>query len=138
MSERSRYDLDYSTRGFVADAAASFAGVLLLVTSAFDVLQGIAAIANEDLYAAGTEYLYKLNVSGWGWVHLVLGVLGIAVAVAILRRVAWGQILGIIIAALAMLTNFAFLPLYPWWSLTIILANLLIIWALSVQLRNYK
>jgi len=74
----------------------------------------------------------------WGWVHLTIGVLGVAVAIAILRWAAWGQICGIIIASLSMLTNFAFIPLYPWWAITIIAFNLLVIWALSVQLRNYS
>lgn len=133
-----RNQIDYSTRGFVADLTASFAGVMLIVTACFDVLQGLAAIADPDFFAAGTEYLYQLNVSAWGWIHLIIGVLTAAVGVAILRGVTWGRILGIVLAAIGALTNFAFLPVYPWWAVTIIGINVLVIWALTTQLKTER
>jgi hypothetical protein len=134
---KSRTDIDYSTRGTVADFTGTFAGVLLLVVSGMDILQGISAMANDDLYAAGSENLYRFDLTAWGVVHIILGVLGVAVAIGILLWAAWGQITGIIVASLSILTNFMFLPNYPWWSITIIAFNALVIWALSVQLRNY-
>ena len=128
--------LDYSTRGFLVDATAAFAGVLLIVTAMFDVLQGLAAIADPELFAAGSTYLYEFNVAAWGWVHLIIGILTIAVGVAILVGVAWGWILGMVFAGLGALTNFLYLPHYPWWSATIIALNVLIFWALSNKLRT--
>jgi hypothetical protein len=122
----------------MADLGASFAGVLLIVTGLFDLLQGLAAVADPDFYAAGSDYLYRINVSAWGWIHLVLGALSVVVGIAIVARAAWGQVIGMIVAGLAMLTNFAFLPYYPWWSMTIIVFNGFVIWALSVQLRHYR
>ena len=50
--KESRFDIDYSSRGTVADFTGTFAGVLLLIVSGFDILQGASAIANDDLYAA--------------------------------------------------------------------------------------
>jgi hypothetical protein len=137
MSTESRNDIDYSTRGMAADFTATFAGVLLIIVSAFDVLQGLSAIANDDLYAAGSEYLYKLDMTVWGTVHLVIGIVGIVVGVAISMRTSWAPVCGMVIAALAMLTNFAFLPFYPFWAIIVIAFNALVIWALSVQLRDY-
>lgn len=133
-----RNEIDYSTRGAVADVTAAFAGVMLIVTASFDILQGLAAIADPDFFAAGNEYLYQLNVATWGWIHVVVGILTVIVGVAILRGVTWGRILGIVLAALGALTNFAFLPIYPWWAITIIGINLLVIWALTVQLKGYR
>ena len=133
-----RKDLDFSRRGGIADVTAAFAGVLLFVASAFDVLQGIAAMANPDIFAEGTDYLYKLNVHAWGAIHLVLGILGIVVAVGILQRRGWAQVIGMVIAGLGALTNFMFIPVYPWWAATLIVFYLLVIWSLSVQVRKYK
>lgn len=133
----SRYDIDYSTRGAFADFTAAFAGVLLIITSAMDVLQGAAAVSNGDLYAAGSDYLYKFNMTTWGWIYIVLGVIGVAVGIGILRRASWGQVLGMIVAGLAMLANFAGLPHYPFWSMILIAFNGAVIWALALQLRNY-
>jgi hypothetical protein len=136
VSTGSRQDVDDSTRGFVADVTATFGGVLLLIAALFDVLQGGSAVANDDLYAQGSEYLYKFDVSTWGWIHLILGVLGVAVAVGILLRAAWGQLTGIMVASLSMLTNFMFLPVYPVWSAFIIAFNAIVIWALCTQLKG--
>jgi hypothetical protein len=133
-----RNEIDYSTRGAVADVTAAFAGVLLIVTAIFDILQGVAAIANDELFAEGTEYLYRMNVTAWGWVHVIIGVLSVAVGVAILKQVAWGQLCGIVLASLAAMTNFLFLPIYPWWAITIIGINLLVIWALTTQIKRYR
>ena len=138
MSPESRNDIDYSTRGMAADFTATFAGVLLVITGGFDVLQGLSAIANDDLYAAGSEYLYKLDMTVWGTVHLIIGIISIVVGVGIATRASWAPVCGMIIAGLAMLTNFAFLPFYPFWAIVIIAFNGLVIWALSVQLRNYQ
>lgn len=137
MNSESRNDIDYSTRGFAADLAATFGGVLLIIVSTFDVLQGASAIANDDLYSAGSEYLYRFDMDTWGAVHLVLGIIGIVVGVGVLMRAGWALVTGMIVAGLSMLTNFVFIPQYPLWSITIIAFDLLVIWALSVQMRGY-
>jgi hypothetical protein len=137
MSE-SRYEIDYSTKGLAADLTASFAGVLLIITALLDILQGMSAIANDDLYSQGSDYLYKFDMNVWGWIHVVLGVIAVAIAVGILRRTGWGQVGGMIVAGLGILTNFAALPHYPLWSMIVIAFYLLVIWSLSVQMKNYR
>ena len=136
--DESRYEIDYSTKGTVADFAASFAGVLLIVTALLDILQGMSAIANDDLYAKGSDYLYKFDMTTWGWVHLVLGVIALGIAIGILRRTGWGQLGGMIVASLGILTNFAALPHYPLWALIVIAFYALVIWSLSVQMKHYR
>lgn len=133
MNADSKYD-EYSGRGFLADATVMFAAVLLLVASGFSFLQGASAIANDDLYSAGSDYLYRFDMNVWGTVQLVLAVLGFAVAIGIFRGASWAMVGGMIIVGFSMLTNFAFIPRYPWWSITIIALDLLLLWALSAQL----
>ncbi|GAA4371908.1 DUF7144 family membrane protein [Nocardioides caricicola] len=129
---------EYSTKGALTDFTTMFAGVLMLVSASFEILQGLSAIANDDLYAAGSDYLYKLDMTVWGWVHLVVGVLSAAVAIGILAGQAWAWLCGIIVVSLSMLTNFAALPHYPLWSLVVIAFDALIIWALCLQLGHKR
>jgi hypothetical protein len=138
VSSESRYEIDYSTKGTVADVTATFAGVLLIVTALFDILQGASAIANDDLFSQGSDYLYQFDMTVWGWVHVVLGAISIVVAVGILMRKGWGQMLGVIVSGLGMLTNFAALPHYPIWSLIVIGFYALVIWSLTTQMRQYR
>jgi hypothetical protein len=122
--------------GFMTDFVSVFAGVLLLMSAAFGILQGASAIANDDLYSAGSDYLYKFDMDVWGWTHVVIGVLCVVVAIGILRGSSWGQISGIIIAGLSAIANFAFIPHYPLWAITVIAVDLLIIHALAIQLKR--
>jgi hypothetical protein len=129
-------DYEDSTKRMVAYGTTAFAGVMLATVGVFQILQGISAIAKDDIYVSGLNYVYKLNVQGWGWIHLLIGAIAVAVAVGILMGQTWGRIAGIAIAALSALTNFAFLPYTPVWTLIIIAFNGFVIWALCVQVSH--
>lgn len=132
----SRTAYENTTKGMVALGVSGFAGVMLIMVSCFQVLQGIAAIADDDVYVKGLNYVYELDVTAWGWIHLVLGLVGIATGVGILMRATLGMIFGIFIAFIMTLTNFAFLPYYPLWSILIVAFNAFVIWALCSQLAS--
>jgi hypothetical protein len=42
----------------------------------------------------------------------------------------WAALVGILVAALSILANFAFAPYYPLWALAVIALDVFIIWAL--------
>ncbi len=130
------YGADRSGPGAFEYVVSPFAGFLLLIVSLLDILQGLSAVADDELYRQSEQYLYELDLTAWGWVHIVLGVLGVLVAVGILMRASWALFTGIIVASLSVLTNFMFLPVYPVWSAFIIGFNVLVIWALSNQLKS--
>ena len=108
----------------------SFAGVLLLVNGILGVLQGIAAIAKDTLYAATLHYVYRFDLTAWGWIILVLGALLFLVGLGILARQTWAQFTGVAIAAVSMALQFMFIPYYPIWALIAIALDAFIIWAL--------
>ncbi len=138
MNTETRSEIDYSGRGALADVTVTFAAVVLLLTSLMEILQGLAAINDPESFFAGADYTFGFDATAWGWAHLVLGVISAAVAIGIMTRQSWAQVVGMLIAGLAMLTNFAWLPHYPLWAIVIIALNACVIWALSVQLRNYR
>ncbi|WP_406005946.1 hypothetical protein OG440_06980 [Streptomyces sp. NBC_00637] len=107
-----------------------FAGVLLLCSGVLAVLQGIAAIAEDDVYARVGSYSYELDLTGWGWIHLVLGVVAAATGAALLRGMAWARFAGIFLAALSLVAQFLFLPYEPLWSIVVMAIDVFVIWAL--------
>jgi hypothetical protein len=133
-ASRTRDDFENSAKGAWADFLTMFAGVLLIISAGFEVLQGAAAVSDPDFFASGSEYLYKLNVTAWGWIHIILGVLSAIVAIGIFMEKSWAWFCGVVIVGLTMLSNFAAIPHYPVWSLTIIAIDVAIIWALTMQL----
>jgi len=125
---------DTSTKVLVAGGAAEFAGIMLVIVAVLEGLQGIAAIANDTVFVRGLKYTYAFDVTTWGWIHLCIGVVGVAIGIAIVAGQTLGYLGGIAIAFLMSVASFAFLPYSPWWSLLVIAFNVLVIWALCVQL----
>ncbi|SHM32517.1 DUF7144 family membrane protein [Actinacidiphila paucisporea] len=114
-----------------------FAGVLLLVAGIMAILEGIVGIAKDSVYVVTRgDYVYKFNVTSWGWIHLVLGVIAVLVGLGLLRGSAWSRFAGIAIASLALLANFMFLPYQPAWSLIMIGIYVFIIWSLATYHRH--
>ncbi len=107
-----------------------FAAVLLLVVGVLAVLQGIAAVAGNSIYANVGTYAYKFNLTAWGWIHMALGVLSVVAGLGVLRDASWGRTLGIWLASLSIVASFLFLVYLPVWSLVIIAIDVFIVWAL--------
>lgn len=132
-----------STHGSPAKSATayglvSFAGAMLLITGVFQLLEGISAIADDEVYSTGVDYSFKLGVTAWGWIHVVMGALSLATALAILTGRVWGYVLGVGIGGLGAVLSFAFLPYYPVWTLVVIAFDVLVIWALCNQISSAR
>ncbi|MBE1552147.1 hypothetical protein GGC64_006234 [Mycobacterium sp. OAS707] len=115
-----------------AAAGASLAtGALLLTCGVLTVLQGISALVNDELLVIGPHYIYKFNTTGWGWVHIVVGVLLGAVAIGLFVGAGWARAAAIVMAAISIVVMFLWLPYYPVWSLVVIALDVIVIWAVS-------
>lgn len=117
----------------LAAGLSSFAGVLLIVVGAFQALEGLSAIIRNDLLVVTPDYVYKFNVAGWGWIHLVVGLALVAVGAALLSGAIWARIVGIGIAVLSAIAQFLSLPYYPVWAILVIALDVGVIWALTVH-----
>ncbi|NNH68949.1 hypothetical protein HLB23_03515 [Nocardia uniformis] len=110
----------------------SFAvGILLFTAAAMSVLQGISAVAGDRLFAVGIEYSYRLDLTTWGWIHIVVGALLGLTALGLMMGATWARMTAICLAALSMVLNFLSLPYNPWWAVLIIALNAVVIWAAS-------
>jgi hypothetical protein len=119
--------------GPLAYGVSVFAGVLLATLAVFQILEGIAAIAEDDVFVSGINYVYQFDVTTWGWIHLVIGALALAVGVGILTGQSWALVAGMGLAVISALSQFMFMPFYPFWALLLIAMNILVIWALANQ-----
>jgi hypothetical protein len=95
----------------------------------------LAAIIKSGYYVIPPDYYVSVNATGWGWTHLILGAVVVLAGFALFRGAMWARILGIFIAGVSMIVNFAFIPIYPFWALTVIAIDALVIWALAAHGR---
>ena len=119
-----------------ANGLTIFAAAMMMIIGFWQALAGIAAVAQDKVYAATPEYIYAFDVTGWGWIHLLLGILIVCAGVAVFLGSTWARVVAILLASLSMIANFAFIPHYPVWSLTIIALDAAVIWALATYHRE--
>ncbi|WP_336087917.1 DUF7144 family membrane protein [Nocardia sp. SSK8] len=121
----------HPVRDGIAAGTSIGAGILLAVGGVLQIFQGIAAVAKDDLIVVGPEYSYQFDLTAWGWWHIVIGAIAVLVAIGLLAGQTWGRISAMVIAALSIIANFLWLPYYPWWSILIIVIDIVVIWAVA-------
>ncbi|WP_433298811.1 DUF7144 family membrane protein [Pseudonocardia sp. CA-142604] len=107
-----------------------FAGTIMIVGGIFQFLAGLVALFRNEVYVVGLNYVYSFDVTTWGWIHLIVGIVVALAGAAVLTGQIWGRVVGVGLAVISMLTNFMFIPYYPLWSLLIIALDVFVIWAL--------
>ena len=111
----------------------SFAAIMMLLVGILQVLAGLVAIVENEIYVQTRNYLFKFDVTTWGWIHLILGVVVALAGWGLLSGRTWARVVGITLAVLSAIANFLWLPYYPFWSLLIIAVDVLVIWALAAH-----
>ena len=115
---------------------AGFAGVMLIILGVFDAIQGLTALFNDTFYVVGEEWIFEFNVTTWGWIHLIGGIILVLAGIGIFSANVAARTVGVIVAGLSALWNFAWLPYYPVWSIILIAIAIAVIWALTAHGRD--
>jgi len=121
-----------------AEGLAVFAASLLIMVGIFQALQGLAAIINDERFVVTGNYVYKLDATGWGWIHLILGLVFIGVGIAMIMGQTWSFVAAMVVAIVSAVAQFMWLPYYPVWAIVIIALDVAIIWALVTQLGRSR
>lgn len=116
-----------------AIGAAMFAGSIMIMIGVFGALSGLAGILRDDFYVAAPHDLYKFDTTAWGWVHLIVGIVVVFAGYGIFSGAVWARTVGVIMAMISAITNFMFIPYYPFWSILIIALDVWVIWALAFR-----
>jgi len=106
-----------------------FAVALLVTVGFFNLIDGIAAIANSHVFIANAHYVVG-DLRAWGWVVLILGVLQLIAAVAILAGSQAARWFAVVVIGLNAIGQMLFIPAYPFWSLLIIAVDIVALWGL--------
>lgn len=127
----SHTDFDYAeTEGSI------FGGTVLATVGLFQFFEGLSAVLKDDVFVSTPSYSYAFDLTGWGWTHLIIGVIAFAVGIAVIMGQVWGMLTGIVLATVSALMQFLFLPWQPVWALVILALNIAVIWAIGQRLRN--
>jgi hypothetical protein len=108
-----------------------FAAYLMILLGIWGIFVGIAAIAADSIFVTTPGYTYRIDLTAWGWIHLILAVVVLLAGFALFTDATWARVVGILLAVLVAVNYFLFLPLYPIWSIIVIALSVFIIWSLA-------
>jgi hypothetical protein len=110
-----------------------FAGAMLVMIGAFNVLEGIFALLWDERLVVTPARLVVVDVTGWGWTLLVSGTIFIVTGFGLLAGLTWARITGIVVVMLHALVQVAWLSAYPVWSLLMIALDVAVLYALTAR-----
>ncbi|MGY3205715.1 DUF7144 family membrane protein [Streptomyces sp. TE5632] len=117
----------------------AFAGILLLVSALFNLLNGFVAILNHGyystVYSEGNRLLI-FNYTAWGWIWVAIGIVMALAGIGVLVGSRAARLTGICLAALCLVGQMIFLPVYPFWSLFTMVMSVLVIYGLLAEPRH--
>ena len=119
-----------------------FAGFVIIIVGAMDILQGFIAILEDEYVVATPEGLAIMDVTAWGWTSLIWGGLLIVAGLGLLGGAEWARWLAIIGVGVNAIQQVAFLSnypqAYPLWNILIVALNFVVLYALTARWQGFQ
>ena len=106
-----------------------FASVLLVVVGCFNLIYGIAAIANSHVFVAHAHYVFG-NLRAWGWITLIFAILLLIAGGGVMAGNQLARWFAVAVLGLNVIEQMFSIPAYPFWSLTIVAMDLVALYGL--------
>jgi hypothetical protein len=113
-----------------------FAAVMMLVLGGLDALWGLAAVLNNEVVVVGGHGVIVADISTWGWINLILGVVLILTGIGLLAEVEAARWAAIFLIALGAILELVWFPAAPLWTLLIVALSVVLIYQLTVNWRE--
>jgi hypothetical protein len=112
-----------------------FAGIVMLIIGFIDFFQGLIALFKDDYYVVTQSGFLAINLTGWGWVMIIWGVLLVLAGLALLNGSSWARWFTIVVVGVNFFAQLGFLgnSNYPLWALTALALNVIVLYALTVR-----
>lgn len=112
-----------------------FAAIMMILGGGLWAIVGLFAVFNDDWVVFGPDNAVLLDITGWGWIHLILGLIAFAAGFLLLQGNLFGRAVAVVMAGVSIVVNFVWLPVLPVWSLVIMVIDVLIIYAVVANPR---
>ena len=110
----------------------AFAGALLVVSGAFKILDALWAFKYDDDLSAGVQtVLFEGDLTSWGWVWLIVGIILLVTGFAVISGAEWARWVGMIAAGLAAIAFLPWIYYQPFWTMLSVTLAILVIYALA-------
>ena len=111
----------------------TFAAVMLAISGGLNFFYGLIAAINDEWVVFGNRADVYLDVSAWGWIHMILGIVMILTALGLFAGQGWARWVGIFFVMINAFGQVAWMSTYPIWSILIITLDIIIIYQLTAR-----
>ncbi len=112
-----------------------FAGIMMLIVGGIDFFQGLIALFEDDYFVVTKSGFLTIDLTGWGWLLLIWGVLLVLAGLGLLSGQGWARWFTIVVVSLNFFAQLGFLgnSQYPLWALTALTLNIIVLYALTAR-----
>jgi len=108
--------------------------MMMLILGGLQIIAGLVALFHKAFYVtAQNGWIVFNNYTAWGWINLFIGLFVVLAGLAVMNGSLWGRVVASFIVVLNALSNLAFLPAYPLWSIFGLIIDGLVLYALTVH-----
>jgi hypothetical protein len=112
-----------------------FAGLMMMIIGAIDFFEGLIAVIRKEYYAFTPQGLIIFNVTTWGWLAMIFGIVLFLVGLGLTGGAGWARWVGIILVAVNLIGQLGWLgnSATPVWTLTVIALQIIVLFALTAR-----
>jgi hypothetical protein len=110
-----------------------FAAVMMMVIGFLNFFYGLAAVVNDQVVVVGGHGAIIADLTTWGWLTLILGVILLLTAYGLFVGSGWARGTAIVLVALNAIGQVWIFPAAPLWAFIVIILDVIIIYNLTVR-----
>jgi hypothetical protein len=122
-----------STRASGPTGWAVFAGTVLAIVGAFNIIYGLAAIFRDEVITTTGQHVIVWDVTRYGWILFIFGIFQLLAGMALFAGASWARWTAVVLAGLNAVGNVPFFTVQPLWTALIIALDILVIYQLTAR-----
>jgi hypothetical protein len=108
----------------------AFASFFMILAGFFQAIFGLTALFRNEVLVSGINNVWLVSLTTWGWAHLILGILLVVVGFGLMAGGTASRVMAVILVGLSAIANFLFIPVYPIWSIIVLVVDAMVIYAI--------
>ena len=85
-----------------------FAGILMVLLGGLGVFEGLIALLEDNYYVVTPSGYLLFDVTGWGWIMLIWGIVLALVGLALMNGASWARWVSIVLVSVNVSASSAF------------------------------
>ena len=112
-----------------------FAGILMVILGGLSFVEGLIALLRDNYYVVTPLGYLLFDVTGWGWIMLIWGIVLALVGLGLLNGASWARWVSILFVSINVFGQLGFLGNTndTVWLLITLTLNIIILYALIVR-----